>query len=53
MFGVSNKTIIKYRQTGILPYTKLGDIFYMTVGRLIKYREAMHHNSIFNQLPQN
>lgn len=27
MFGLSNNTIIKYRQTGILPYTKLGDIF--------------------------
>ncbi|WP_233207111.1 helix-turn-helix domain-containing protein [Flavobacterium sp. 2] len=27
MFGLSNNTIIKYRQTGVLPYTKLGDIF--------------------------
>lgn len=27
LFGLSNNTIIKYRQTGILPYTKLGDIF--------------------------
>lgn len=27
IFGLSNNTIIKYRQTGILPYTKLGDIF--------------------------
>lgn len=27
MFGLSNNTIIKYRQIGILPYTKLGDIF--------------------------
>nr|WP_199000927.1 DNA-binding protein [Flavobacterium sp. ASV13] len=27
MFGLSNNTIIKYRQTGILPYTRLGDIF--------------------------
>lgn len=27
MFGLSNNTIIKYRQTGILPYTKLGDIY--------------------------
>ena len=26
-FGLSNNTIIKYRETGILPYTKLGDIF--------------------------
>jgi hypothetical protein len=27
IFGFSNNTIIKYRQNGILPYTKLGDIF--------------------------
>lgn len=27
IFGLSRNTIIKYRQTGILPYTKLGDIF--------------------------
>lgn len=27
VFGLSNNTIIKYRQTGILPFTKLGDIF--------------------------
>jgi hypothetical protein len=27
IFGLSNNTIIKYRQTGILPYTKLGEIF--------------------------
>jgi hypothetical protein len=24
---LSNNTIIKYRQTGILPFTKLGDIY--------------------------
>lgn len=27
IFGLSNNTIIKYRRTGILPYTKIGDIF--------------------------
>jgi hypothetical protein len=27
IFGLSNNTIIKYRETGILPYTRLGDIF--------------------------
>lgn len=27
IFGLSNNTIIKYRQTGVLPFTKLGDIF--------------------------
>lgn len=27
IFGLSNNTIIKYRQNAILPYTKLGDIY--------------------------
>lgn len=27
MFGLSNNTIIKYRETGILPYTSLGEIY--------------------------
>jgi len=27
IFGLSNNTIIKYRQTGVLPFTKMGDIF--------------------------
>jgi hypothetical protein len=27
MFGLSSNTIIKYRETGILPYTKIGDIY--------------------------
>ncbi len=27
IFKLSNNTIIKYRQKGILPYTKLGDVF--------------------------
>ena len=27
LFGLSNNTIIKYRQTGVLPFTKLGDIY--------------------------
>lgn len=34
MFGLSNNTIIKYRQTGVLPYTKLGDIFLYDSGRI-------------------
>ncbi|MFH7014677.1 DNA-binding protein [Flavobacterium sp. FlaQc-47] len=36
MFGLSNNTIIKYRQTGILPYTKLGDIFLYESGKIDK-----------------
>ena len=26
LFGLSNNTIVKYRETGLLPYTKLGEI---------------------------
>ncbi len=36
MFGLSNNTIIKYRQTGILPYTRLGDIFLYESGKIDK-----------------
>ncbi|UPT71029.1 MAG: helix-turn-helix domain-containing protein [Flavobacterium sp. JAD_PAG50586_2] len=31
IFGLSSNTIIKYRETGILPYTKVGDIFFYDV----------------------
>ena len=34
IFGLSNNTIIKYRQTGVLPYTKLGDIFLYDVTKI-------------------
>jgi len=34
IFGLSNNTIIKYRQTGVLPYTKLGDIFLYDAARI-------------------
>lgn len=27
LFNISNNTIVKYRETGVLPYTKLGDIY--------------------------
>lgn len=27
LFGLSSNTIIKYRETGILPYTRLGDVY--------------------------
>ncbi|WP_433836164.1 helix-turn-helix domain-containing protein [Flavobacterium anhuiense] len=36
IFGLSNNTIIKYRQTGILPYTRLGDIFLYDSGKIDK-----------------
>ncbi|MDO5980896.1 helix-turn-helix domain-containing protein [Flavivirga spongiicola] len=27
IFGLSSNTIIKYRETGVLPYTKLGEVY--------------------------
>ena len=27
LFGLSNNTIIKYRETGTLPYTRIGDVY--------------------------
>jgi hypothetical protein len=27
IFNLSNNTIVKYRETGVLPYTKLGEIY--------------------------
>lgn len=27
IFGLSNNTIIKYRETGVLPFTRLGDVY--------------------------
>ncbi len=42
IFGLSNNTIIKYRQTGVLPYTKLGDIFLYdssTIDRILRDNE--------------
>lgn len=36
MFGLSNNTIIKYRQTGILPYTKLGDVYLYEASKIEK-----------------
>jgi len=43
IFGLSNNTIIKYRQTGILPYTKLGDVFLYDS---VKIEETLRKNSI-------
>jgi len=43
IFGLSNNTIIKYRQTGVLPYTKLGDIF---LYEAVRIEEILRENSI-------
>lgn len=34
LFGLSSNTIIKYRETGIIPYTKLGDIYLYDVNEI-------------------
>lgn len=34
IFGLSSNTIIKYRETGILPYTRLGDIYLYEVKQI-------------------
>ncbi|PRZ22804.1 MerR family transcriptional regulator [Flavobacterium granuli] len=41
LFGLSNNTIIKYRQIGILPYTKLGDIYLYEAAKIEK---ILHEN---------
>lgn len=43
IFGFSSNTIIKYRQTGVLPYTKLGDIFLYdsaVIDKILKSNES-------------
>lgn len=40
IFGLSNNTIIKYRLNGILPYTKLGDIFLYEAAKIEKILKA-------------
>jgi hypothetical protein len=36
VFGFSNNTIVKYRQCGILPFTKMGDIYIYDVAAIAK-----------------
>jgi hypothetical protein len=36
LFGLSNNTIIKYRETGILPYTRLGEVYLYEVSIIDK-----------------
>lgn len=43
IFGLSNNTIVKYRQTGILPFTKLGDIFLYDA---VQIEKILHDNSL-------
>jgi hypothetical protein len=36
LFGLSSNTIIKYRQNGTLPFTRLGDIFLYDAAKVDK-----------------
>ncbi len=63
IFGLSSNTIIKYRQTGILPYTKLGDIYLYEVAKIEKIlkrekkvttkRDQGRDTRIFKNYPKN
>ena len=43
VFGFSSNTIVKYRQTGILPYTKMGDIFLYEASKIEKLLNKNGH----------
>jgi hypothetical protein len=43
LFGLSNNTIIKYRENGTLPYTKLGDVYLydkMLITKILKQNQV-------------
>ena len=39
LFGFSNNTIIKYRDNGILPFTKFGEVYFYEVKEIDKILE--------------
>lgn len=43
VFGISPNTIIKYRETGILPYTRLGDVYLYEVQAI---EEILNNNKV-------
>jgi hypothetical protein len=45
LFGLSPNTIIKYRETGILPFTRLGDVYLYEICNI---EAILRNNSIFN-----
>jgi hypothetical protein len=42
-FGISPNTIIKYRDTGVIPYTRLGDVYLYEVATI---ERILHNNKI-------
>jgi len=47
VFGLSDNTIYEYREKGIIPYTKLGEIFYYPVQELNRILDS---NSNFGKI---
>ena len=45
LFGLSPNTIIKYRETGIFPFTRLGDVYLYEISSI---EAILSNNSIFN-----
>lgn len=43
IFGLSSNTIIKYRETGVLPFTKLGEVYLYEVKKI---DEILKDNSV-------
>ena len=43
LFSISPNTIIKYRETGVLPYTKLGDVYLYEVKAI---NDILNNNKI-------
>jgi hypothetical protein len=43
IFGLSSNTIIKYRETGVLPFTKLGEVYLYEVKKI---DEVLKDNSV-------
>ncbi|WP_339918431.1 helix-turn-helix domain-containing protein [Yeosuana marina] len=43
LFGLSGNTIIKYRETGVLPYTKLGEVYLYKVKEI---DEILEENTV-------
>ncbi len=45
LFGLSPNTIIKYRETGILPFTRLGDVY---LYEICSIEAILSNNSFFD-----
>ncbi len=48
-FGLSDNTIINYRDKNLLPFTKLGDIYYYPVDEIDKILEQNSNYDYFNR----